>query len=300
MSFVALGALATFAIFAATTITNVPAVGTVIEGDMGIFPGTAFTGFPPGEVTGSKYSAGTFAGIVKGDAQVAYDDAAGQAFTATMSNVDLGGKTLSPGVYKFDTAAALSAGELFLDAGGDSEAVWIFQIGTSLNIAAGTSMFFTGGLGNANNVVWQVGSSATLNANCAFIGNILAYSSVSCKAKASVQGRLVGLNGAVTLSDNSVSFPDMTPTAAPSISASPTISVAPTSPSATPSTTPSAVNGQNANGGGSDSKSIPKIGLIAGLVFGGAALAFIGAAVTYKKVILDGKPAQVPSDESEL
>jgi hypothetical protein len=207
MALVVLGTVAAFAIFAATTVTNAPYAGTVIKGDMGTFPGSAFTGFPPGIFTGDKYAAGSYAEIVKGDAQIAYESAAEQPVDTILSDTDLGGLTLTPGVYKFDDTAAMSQGELFLDAQEDSDAVWVFQIGSELNIAEGTGMFFTGGLGNANNVFWQVGTSATVNKGVSFIGNILAYSSISLKSQASVEGRLIALNGAVTLIDNSVSFP---------------------------------------------------------------------------------------------
>jgi hypothetical protein len=109
---------------------------------------------------------------VIGDIRSAYNNATGQASNHTLSDIDLGGLTLTPGVYKFATAAA---GQLFLDAQGDVDAVWIFQIGTALNIESTTSIVFTSGLGNANNVFWAVGSSATLNEDVSFIGNILAY-----------------------------------------------------------------------------------------------------------------------------
>jgi hypothetical protein len=207
MSLVVLGAVAIFAIFAGTSITNEPYVGTNIAGDMGTSPGAAVTGFPPGVLNGDIFAGTSYSEIVKGDAQLAYEDAAGQAADTILSDTDLGGLSLSPGVYKFDAAAALSAGDLFLDAKGDSDAVWVFQIGSTLTIADGSAMFFTGGVGNANNVFWQVGSSATLNSGSGFIGNILAYTAISLKSKASVQGRLIALNGGVTLIDNSVSFP---------------------------------------------------------------------------------------------
>lgn len=319
MAFVALGALATFAIFAATTITNVPEPGTIINGDAGIFPGTAFTGFPPGEVTGTMYSTGSYAGTVKGDAQVAYNDAAGQASTSTLSNTDLQGLTLSPGVYKFDAAAALSAGQLFLDANGDSEAVWIFQIGSSLNIAAGTEMLFTSGVGNANNVVWQVGTSVTLNGGCAVIGNFMSNEVIAVKAKATVQGRLVSLNGAVTLIDNTVTFPDMTPTAkpsgeptgepsaAPTISAAPSISAAPTSPSSAPSAplsplptaSPTADLEVNSNKGG-DNDSVAFGGMVVGIIVGGVVLiAAVAAVVVYKVKNPSADAAPVPDDDDD-
>jgi type VI secretion system secreted protein VgrG len=164
------------------------------------------------------YSAGGYAGIVKGDVQVAYDFAAGQPVDTILSNTDLGGLTLTPGVYKFDDTASLSQGDLFLDDQEDVDAVWVFQIGSELTIAGGSGMFFTNGLGNANNVFWQVGTSAILNNDVSFIGNILAYASISLKSKASVEGRLIALNGAVTLIDNFVSFPvdvTSTPSSAP-------------------------------------------------------------------------------------
>jgi hypothetical protein len=240
MTLVLLGAAWTFAIFAGTTITNVPNVGTYLLGDIGTFPGSALTGFPPGVIYGDTYLAGSYAEIVIGDIRKAYNNATGQASTHTSSDIDLGGLTLFPGVYKFDAAAALSAGQLFFDAQGDVDAVWIFQIGSSLNIESGTSMFFTSGLGNANNVFWAVGTSATLKEDVSFIGNILAYTSISCNARVTVNGRLLATNGEVTLIQNVVSYPGgltLSPTTRPTVSPS----VSPTfPPSAHPSTIPSA------------------------------------------------------------
>jgi len=270
---VALGAFVTFAAFAATTITNVPSVGTVITGDMGVYPGAAFTGFPPGEVTGSMYGAGSYAGLVKGDAQVAYLDAAGRAFDTTLTSSDLGGMTLEPGVYRFDNVAALSAGQLFFDAKGDFDAVWIIQVGTSLNIAGGSGMFFTGGVGDANKVYWQVGTSATLNTACAVVGNFLAYTSVSVAAAASVNGRLLGLNGAVTLSNNAVTVPfDRSPTGQPT--SSPTCNGTSCAPTSTPSGEPSSDSGilENSSDGGDDDANV---GMIAGIAVG--AVVVVGA-----------------------
>jgi hypothetical protein len=241
MTLVLLGAAWTFAIFAGTTITNVPNVGTYLLGDIGTFPGNAVTGFPPGVIYGETYTAGSYAETVIGDIQKAYNNATGQASTQTLSNTDLGGLTLLPGVYKFDAAAALSAGQLFFDAQGDVDAVWIFQIGSLLNIESGTSMFFTSGLGNANNVFWAVGTIAALKDDVSFIGNILAYDAITCNARVTVNGRLLAMNGEVTLIQNVVSYPSgltlsptIRPTAAPSMS--PTFH-----PSAHPSMVPSAL-----------------------------------------------------------
>jgi hypothetical protein len=246
MTLVLLGAAWTFVIFAGTTITNVPNVGTYLLGDIGTFPGSAIDGFPPGVVYGETYTAGSYAEIVIGDIRSAYNNATGQASNHILSNTDLGGLTLFPGVYKFDDAAALSAGQLFFDAQGDVDAVWIFQIGSSLNVASGTSMFFTSGLGNANNVFWAVGTSATLKEDVTFIGNILAYTSISCNARVNVNGRLLATNGEVTLIQNVVSYPEgltfspsIRPTTSPSLSPTFLPSVHPSiTPSATPSMEP--------------------------------------------------------------
>jgi hypothetical protein len=249
MTLVLLGAAWTFVIFAGTTITNVPNVGTYLLGDIGTFPGSAITGFPPGVIYGETYSTGSYAEIVIGDIRSAYNNATGQASNHTLSNTDLGGLTLFPGVYKFNAAAKLSAGQLFFDAQGDVDAVWIFQIGSSLDVASGTGMFFTSGLGNANNVFWAVGSSATINEDVSFIGNILAYTSISCNARVNVNGRLLATNGAVTLIQNVVSYPEgltfspsIRPTTSPSLSPTFLPSVHPSIlPSASPSIDPTMV-----------------------------------------------------------
>jgi hypothetical protein len=238
MTLILLGAAWTFAIFAGTAITNVPNVGTYLLGDVGTFPGNSIDGFPPGVIYGQTYLAGSYAEIVIGDIRSAYNNATAQASTQTLTDTDLGGLTLFPGVYKFDAAAALSAGQLFFDAQGDVDAVWIFQITTSLNVESGTAMFFTSGLGNANNVYWAVGSSATLKEDVTFIGNILAYTSISCNARVSVNGRLLATNGGVTLIQNVVSYPDGM-TFSPSISPSKSPSLSPTLlPSVHPSIVP--------------------------------------------------------------
>jgi hypothetical protein len=239
MTLILLGAAWTFAIFAGTAITNVPNVGTYLLGDVGTFPGSAIDGFPPGVIYGQTYLAGSYAEIVIGDIRSAYNNATAQPSTQTLTDTDLGGLTLFPGVYKFDAAAALSAGQLFFDAQGDVNAVWIFQITTSLNVESGTEMFFTSGLGNANNVFWAVGSSATLKEDVSFIGTILAYTSISCNARVSVNGRLLATNGGVTLIQNVVSYPDGI-TFSPSVSPSTSPSVSPTLvPSGHPSVVPS-------------------------------------------------------------
>ena len=267
---VALGSFVTFAIFASNTITNVPNAGTVVTGDMGIYPSESITGFPPGEVTGTIYAAGSYAGSVKGDAQVAYLDAKGRPFDTTLTSTDLGGLTLEPGVYKFDDSAALSSGNLFFHAKGDIDAVWIIQIASSLYVAGGTGMFFTSGVGNPNNVYWQVGTSTTLDTGCAVIGNFLCYASVSCEDGVSVNGRLLGLNGEVTLSNNAVTVPsDMSPTGVPS--SAPSCGGSSCAPSIHPAT--------SSSDGDDDEMSV---GAIAGITVGAVVVVgAVGAGVFY-------------------
>jgi hypothetical protein len=317
MTLVLLGAAWAFAIFAGTTITNVPNVGTYLLGDIGTYPGSAITGFPPGIIYGQTYLAGSYAEIVIGDIRSAYNNATAQPFNHTLSNTDLGGLTLFPGVYKFDAAAALSAGQLFFDAQGDVDAVWIFQIGTSLNVASGTEMFFTSGLGNANNVFWAVGTSATLQTGATFIGTILAYTSISCDARVSVNGRLLATNGGVTLSQNVVSYPDgltfpssFSPSTSPSLSPSVPPSVQPSIlPSASPSlqqptltsssfpTTPYGKESQSNGTSRSNVMLVSVLGSIGGLIVLG--LIVLGA-VYLASTLFRGGSASVPKDDLHL
>jgi hypothetical protein len=149
---------------------------------------------------------GTIAGL---DAQaalaVAYNTAAGKVTDRVLFQ-DLGGMTLLPGVYKFAAAAALT-GVLTLDADGDPNAVWTFQIGSALLFAGGSKVVFSSGTGNANHVCWQVGSSATIMGEVTVIGNILAYASITSTAGSTVNGRLLARVGAVTLIADKITVP---------------------------------------------------------------------------------------------
>ena len=155
-----LGLAESYAILAGSTVTSTGVVGTVITGNIGIFPGSAITGFPPAVLNGAVTIYGA-SGSAQGDLTTAYNTLAGKAFNTTLSNQDLGGMTLLPNVYKFDAAAALN-GQLTLDARGDAAAVWVFQIGTSLLVGEGSSILFKDSIGNPDYVYWQVGSTATL------------------------------------------------------------------------------------------------------------------------------------------
>ncbi len=196
---VGLGTDGTFAVLAGSAVTNTGP--SVLNGDLGITPGTAISGFPPGTVNGSVHAGDAVAGQAQTDLTTAYNDAAGRTPALAVTG-DLGGLTLTPGVYNSGSSLGLT-GQLTLDAQGDPNAVFIFQAGSSLTTASGSDINLIGGA-QACNVYWQVGSSATLGTSSVFVGNILAYTSVSVNNGVTIQGRVLARNGAVTLDDDTV------------------------------------------------------------------------------------------------
>ncbi len=200
---VALGTAQGFAVLGASAITNTGP--TSITGDLGLSPGTSVTGFPPGMVTGTMHITDAVALQAQSDANTAYNTLAGSACDFDLSGQDLGGLTLIPGVYCFTSSAQLT-GALTLDAGGNPSAEFIFKIGSTLTTASGSSVVLING-GTGCNVYWQIGSSATLGSTTDFAGNVLATASITLATGATVSGRLLALNGAVTMDSNDVSIP---------------------------------------------------------------------------------------------
>jgi len=200
-----LGTAANYAAVAATTITNTGP--TVVTGDLGVSPGTAVVGFPPGTVNGTIHAADGPAATAAADVLTAYNQAFGESCDFTLSNPDLGGMTLLPGVYCFTGPAVGLTGTLTLDANGDSNAAWLFKTGTTLTTASNSAVVLIGGATpcNNNNITWQVGSSATLGSATSFVGNILASASVTLNTGAVSTGSLYGHTGAVTMDTNNVS-----------------------------------------------------------------------------------------------
>ncbi len=203
MATLPLGAAESFAVLGGSTVTNTGS--SVIVGDVGVSPGTAVTGFPPGLVTGGMIHMGDAVALqAQTDLTTAYNVLAGEPFQADLTGQDLGGKTLTPNVYHFSTSAQLT-GMLTLDALGDPNARFDFQIGSTLTTASAASVRLINGA-DACNVFWQVGSSATLGTDTSFQGNILALASITLDTRANIlNGRALALNGAVTLDTNNIS-----------------------------------------------------------------------------------------------
>lgn len=217
---VGLGTAASYSVLAASTVTNTGP--STLSGDLGLSPGTAITGFPPGIVAGAVHAADADATQAQVDLTTAYNDAAGRTATGGSLGAALTGRTLTPGVYTASSALDLG-GPITLDAQGDPSAVFIFQIGSALTTDSASSVIVTNGA-QACNVFWQVGSSATLGTGSTFIGTIMAHESVTVTTGTTVQGRAMASTGAVTLDSDVFTTPSCdttTPTSSAPASTAP-------------------------------------------------------------------------------
>jgi ethanolamine utilization microcompartment shell protein EutS len=233
-----LGSAETFGALGATTVTNTGA--SVISGNVGVSPGSAITGFPPGIViNGAIHAADGTATQAHADLATAYTDFAGLASPPAnnLSGSDLGGMTLTPGVYRFDTSAT-SGGVLTFDAQNDSSARFVIQIGTTFITTGASAVLLMNGA-DARNIYFQVGSAVTLASGSSFIGNLMAGTSVTAVGGTTVTGRLLAVTGAVTLDTNMVTSPGLTTTPTPTPTVTPTPTATP-SPTATATVTPTA------------------------------------------------------------
>ncbi len=193
-----------FAILAGSTVTSTG--HTNITGNVGIFPGTAITGFPPGVIHGHLRAGDPVANQAEMDLTTAYNDAMGRVRKPVTVAGNLGGRTLKPGLYKSTSSLAVSSGDLTLDAGGNSNAVFLFQMASTLTMTTGRKVILTHGA-RPRNVFWAVGSSATLGTGCSFYGNLLVYKSISMATGTVMAGRALARVGAVTMQSNTVVKP---------------------------------------------------------------------------------------------
>jgi len=198
----ALSSAASYGILAGTAVSCGGPVGRV-NADIGIFPGSSITGFPTCTLSGTQRIATALAGTAQGNLTTAYNKLAGMACGTTIS-ADLGGTTLAPGVYCSASSVGLT-GALTLDGQGHSNAVFVIQSGSALTVAGSVVLI---GSAQAKNVFWQVGSSASIGTSSVMKGNILALSSISLASDATLLGRALARNGAVSLtSNNTITLP---------------------------------------------------------------------------------------------
>jgi len=213
---VTLNSAGNFAVLGASTVTNTGP--TIVNGNVGLFPGTSVTGFPPGTVAGGAIHANdTTAGTAQNDLTTAYNDAAGRAAPTIIAVPDIGGQTLAPGLYKTGASSSVGiTGTLTLDGQGNANAVFIFQIASTLTTASGSQVVLINGA-NPANIFWQVGSSATLGTTSIFNGTIMAQASVSVLTGAVLNGRALARTGAVTLDSNTITNPGAPVTGGPGV-----------------------------------------------------------------------------------
>jgi hypothetical protein len=202
-----LGSAGTFAVLAYAGVTN--AGPTVVTGDLGTYPILSCTGLPtpctgngPGQVNGMINSGDVIAQHAQASLLIAFNDAKGRTTNPINEDAaDLGGKTLTPGLYKSATTMAIT-GTLTLQGAG----VYIFQMGTGLTVNTGATVVLSGGA-TADNVFWQVGSAATLGTTADFKGTIMAGTTVTLATGARLNGRALALNASVTMDSNNITIP---------------------------------------------------------------------------------------------
>lgn len=199
---VPLAGASTLALLAGSAISNTG--GTTVTGDIGLSPGSSIGGFPPGILVGTMHINDAIATQAKLDLTAAYNDAAGRTATdiVTLSG-NLGGLTLTPGLYKSTSSLAISSGDLTFDAKGNPNAVFIIQIASTLTTTSGRKVILSGGA-LASNIFWQVGSSATLGTTSVFKGTILAMQSITFNTGATLDGRALARTGAVIMAGNTI------------------------------------------------------------------------------------------------
>jgi hypothetical protein len=198
-----LGTAGNFVVLGGSTVTNTGS--STVNGNLGVSPGTAVTGFPPGIVTPPEviHAGDAVAVQAQSDLTTAYNTLFGLSSTGNLTGVDLGGKTLESGVYTFNSSAQLT-GTLTLNAQGLANQYWVFQIDSTLTTATASAVDIINPGANEG-VFWEIGSSATLGTSTLFEGNIVALTSITMNTSATITcGRALAQNGAVTLDTNTL------------------------------------------------------------------------------------------------
>ena len=201
---VALGSAGNFVVLAGSTVTSTGP--TSVTGDLGVSPGTAVTGFPPGILVGSLHAGDPTAAQGIADLTAAYNDAAGRTLCPVAVAGNLGGQTLTPGLYKSTSSLSVSSGDLTLDAQGDGNGIFIFQMASTLTTTAGRQVILANGA-KSSNIYWQVGTSATLGTTSAFQGTIMADQAITLDTGATLNGRALARIAAVNLDGNTIVKP---------------------------------------------------------------------------------------------
>ncbi len=191
-----------FAILAGSAINNTGI--TIITGDIGLSPGSSVSGIPPGILNGTLQINNEIANQAKLDLTTAYNDAAGRTcFDIVTLSGNIGGLTLTPGLYKSTSSLAISSGDLTFDAKSNENAIFIIQIASTLTVTSGRQVILSGGA-KSSNIFWQVGSSATFGTTSVFKGIILAMQSITFNTGAILHGRAFARTGAVVMAGNTI------------------------------------------------------------------------------------------------
>ena len=199
---VPLAGAANLAVLAGSAVTNTGA--TKVTGDLGLSPGSSVGGFPPGILVGTQHINDVIANQAKLDLTAAYNNAKDRTCTdiVTLSG-NIGGLTLTPGLYKSTSSLAISSGALTFDARGNANAVFIIQIASTLTTTSGRKVILSGGA-LASNIFWQVGSSATFGTTSVFKGTVMVMQSITFNTGATLDGRALARTGAVTMAGNTI------------------------------------------------------------------------------------------------
>lgn len=204
---VPLASAASYAVLASSTVTSTGA--TSLTGNLGLSPGTSVTGFPPGKITGLENVTTPSAAAALANLTIAYNNASGRTYCPVTVGGNIGGQTLTPGLYKSTSSLAISSGDLTLSGGGNPNGVFIFQIASAFTTTSGRAVILSDGA-QASNIFWQVGSSATLGTTSVMQGTVMAHDSISMLTGSVLHGRAMAETGEVSLAGSTLVVPTRT------------------------------------------------------------------------------------------